>query len=171
MNDDKIYINAILIGDASGFDALYQCYYEILLRYAKRIAIDNALAEDAIQASFVKLWTKPPLFLTNNSILPWLYKVTLHYILDYHKKHRKFSDLYDAKNMITDDIKHDHVIDKIFIEQQLKKLPLRQRIAITLFYFDGFSQKEAAKIMKINQRAFESLLARGKKLMRDHANV
>ena len=168
MNDDKKYINAIKKGEVWGFDKLYYLYGDRLMSYATRLTQDNDIAYDAVQAAFIKLWTKPPLFLKNNTALPWLYRVTWHYILDYFKYQKKFIDLDDIDNHPSLDNFVDITINKIYVAQLLDKIPIRQRTAIILFYYDGFSQKEAANIMNVNIRAFESLLARGRKFIKEN---
>jgi len=48
----------------------------------------------------------------------------------------------------------------------MAQLPDRQRMAITLCHYRELSQIEAADIMQIGIRAYESLLARGRKNLR-----
>jgi RNA polymerase sigma-70 factor (ECF subfamily) len=45
----------------------------------------------------------------------------------------------------------------------LSKLPEMQKAAMTLSYYQGVSQKEGAAILGYNEKAYESLLSRGRK--------
>jgi len=45
-------------------------------------------------------------------------------------------------------------------------LPARQRLAITLCHYQDLPQIEAANILDISVRAYESLLARGRRNLR-----
>lgn len=52
------------------------------------------------------------------------------------------------------------------IKQAITTLPPAQQMAITLVYYEDFSQAEAARIMNITTSALEALLFRGKKGLR-----
>ena len=52
------------------------------------------------------------------------------------------------------------------VRAALERLPPRQRSAVLLFHFEDCSQSEAARIMGVTETAFESLLARARRLMR-----
>lgn len=52
------------------------------------------------------------------------------------------------------------------IEQVMKALPDRQRLALTLFHFEGFSQIEVGQMLGISDEAVESLLARGRRALK-----
>jgi len=54
------------------------------------------------------------------------------------------------------------------IKIAMATLPASQRAAISLCYFDELSQKEAATILNISVKAYESLLSRGRKNLRKH---
>jgi RNA polymerase sigma-70 factor (ECF subfamily) len=44
----------------------------------------------------------------------------------------------------------------------ISQLPERQRAAIALFHFEGLSGREAAAVMEVSEKAFESLLIRAR---------
>ena len=48
----------------------------------------------------------------------------------------------------------------------MKALPDRQRMALTLFHYEGMSQIEVGKIMGISDEAVESLLARARRTLK-----
>ena len=48
----------------------------------------------------------------------------------------------------------------------MRKLPQKYQQVLWLIYFEGFSNKEAAKIMKKSLRSLESILYRARKSLR-----
>ena len=52
------------------------------------------------------------------------------------------------------------------MDRALKALPERQRLALTLFHFEGMSQLEIAAVMDISDQAVESLLARARRTLK-----
>jgi RNA polymerase sigma-70 factor (ECF subfamily) len=53
------------------------------------------------------------------------------------------------------------------VDAALKELPDRQRMALTLFHYEGLSQVEVGRIMGISDEAVESLLARARRNLKD----
>ena len=53
------------------------------------------------------------------------------------------------------------------VDAALARLPERQRLAITLCHYQELSNIEAAEIMGLSVDALESLLARGRRALRD----
>jgi len=52
------------------------------------------------------------------------------------------------------------------VDQCLKSLPERQRLALTLFHYEGMSQSEVAAVMDISDEAVESLLGRARRQLK-----
>jgi RNA polymerase sigma-70 factor (ECF subfamily) len=52
------------------------------------------------------------------------------------------------------------------VGQVLRGLPDRQRVALTLFHYEGLSQAEIGETLSISDEAVESLLARARRAVR-----
>ena len=52
------------------------------------------------------------------------------------------------------------------LERAIQNLPERQKAALNLCFYEGFSNKEAAEILEIGIKALESLLMRAKKTLK-----
>jgi RNA polymerase sigma-70 factor (ECF subfamily) len=53
------------------------------------------------------------------------------------------------------------------LHEVINNLPESQRSALTLCYYQGFSNKEAAVIMNISVKALESAISRAKRTLRN----
>jgi RNA polymerase sigma-70 factor (ECF subfamily) len=53
------------------------------------------------------------------------------------------------------------------VRQSLSDLPQRQRLALILSHYDGYSYKEIADIMKISVPSVESLIHRAKQSLKE----
>ena len=53
------------------------------------------------------------------------------------------------------------------VNQAIARLPERQKLALTLVYFEGMSNISAASVMDISVDAIESLLTRGRRTLRE----
>ena len=52
------------------------------------------------------------------------------------------------------------------VDEALKCLPERQRLALTLFHYEGLSHIEIGKIMGVSNEAVESLLGRARRALK-----
>ena len=52
------------------------------------------------------------------------------------------------------------------VEMAMQKLPDRQRLALTLFHFEGLSQIEIGQVMGVSDEAVESLLSRARRQLK-----
>ena len=56
---------------------------------------------------------------------------------------------------------------QLLIEEAMESLSIKQRAAVTLFYEDGMKQRDAADVMGMSVKGFESLLMRAKAALKD----
>jgi RNA polymerase sigma-70 factor (ECF subfamily) len=52
------------------------------------------------------------------------------------------------------------------VEVAMQRLPERQRLALTLFHFEGMSQIEIGQVMGVSDEAIESLLSRARRQLK-----
>lgn len=131
---------------------------------------DRSLAEDVAQESFVKLWQAAPDWREGEArILTWLRRVATNACLD---RLRKKGPIYtDSVPEQIDDAAtaYDHVAQSDqarLVQEAMRTLPDTQRAAMTLSYYQNLSQKEGADIMGVSQKAYESLLVRGRRTLK-----
>jgi RNA polymerase sigma-70 factor (ECF subfamily) len=53
------------------------------------------------------------------------------------------------------------------VDAALKAIPERQRLALTLFHYEGLSQVEVGKMLGVSDEAVESLLARARRTLKE----
>lgn len=168
---DEALMERIKGGDHSAFRVLAVRHGNRYRALAYRFVSDMALAEDLVQEAFVKLWTNADRFDgTRAKFTTWFHRVVVNRCLD-EKRKRKLEPLpegYDKPDTATgveDLMEQEGAGERLVIA--LKALPERQQTAITLSYFDGLSNLEAADVMDMNIKAYESLLVRARAKLRD----
>lgn len=135
--------------------------------------IDHAEAEDVCQDAFLRLWRAAEGWTATAGIATWLYRVVYNLCIDHLRRRQRLVD-EGAVRMedFVDDGKghaeacHDAQAADI-VNAEILKLPPRQRIAITLVHHYELGNAEAADVMSITVEALESLLARGRRQLRD----
>lgn len=136
---------------------------------------DEMMAEDIAQEVFLRAWKQAPKWQSGQAkFSTWLYRVTKNLCYDCLRKKTEIHtdtvpEMVDERPEALQTLTacEQHNTQKTKIEQALDTLPERQRMAITLCHYRDMSQLEAADIMEIGVRAYESLLARARKNLRE----
>lgn len=132
---------------------------------------DNMAAEDVAQESFIKLWQAAPSWREGEAkLLTWLRRVATNGCLDrLRKKKPIYTDIVpdraDERDLAESDIIQDDRARAV--QAALMTLPAKQRAAITLSYYRHVPQREGADILGVSQKAYESLLVRARRNLKD----
>lgn len=175
--DAKI-VTALASGDPAALKSLMERHLPRIKSLAWYMLKDEMKAEDIAQEVFMKAWKHAPNWQSGGAkYSTWLYRVAKNLCYDQLRKKQEIH--LDVLPDITDpSIASDEAMiqsdklasQKTKIAQALTALPERQNLAIILCHFQNKSQKQAADIMEINVRAYESLLARGRQSLRQRLN-
>ncbi len=162
----------VATGDRTAFAMIVKRY---ALRYralAFRYLGDVTQAEDLVQEAFTKLWTHADRFDGSRArFTTWFHRIVVNRCLDERRRRRvdQLPETYDeADERRNAEASLAEEGGKRRLQAALAALPDRQRLAVTLSYFDGLSNIEAAEAMEMNLKAYESLLVRSRAKLREH---
>ena len=156
--------------DSASFAELVSRYYKPVYRVVWRMMNGNAETEDVAQEAFVKLWANPAQILEAKALKGWLMRVASNLAVD-RLRRKQHADI-EAVGEIADprqrtDASLDGKVASRRVDQAIAQLPERQRLAVTLVYFEGMTNIVAAQVMEISVDAVESLLARGRRTLKE----
>ncbi len=172
ISDDVVLMQRIVNKDKSAFDELLDIHMENVFRFCYGLIKNKEMAEDITQEVFLKLWRNPSSWKPIGRIKSWLLRVAHNVSIDELRKIKKHTDI-DSVAYNLEDYQNlpDDMVQKLFVEEIVRdavlKLPDRQRTAVMLSYYSDCSNKEASNTMKVSVDAFESLLSRGRKKLKD----
>jgi RNA polymerase sigma-70 factor (ECF subfamily) len=135
-------------GDRDAFEEVVDRYGLQLLRTARLILRDEALAEDAIQETFIKAWQRIG-SLRDEDPGPWLTRIAMNEsISTYRRRHRfqalteRFGRLGSSKPEVSSEARLDlaHALDQLTAEQ---------RAALALHYYQDLSVEDTARMLKV----------------------
>jgi len=155
--------------DAAAFAELVSRYYKPVYRMVWRMMNGNAETEDVAQEAFVKLWQNPAQIREAKALKGWLMRVASNLAID--RLRRKphgidaIAEVADPRQVTGAELEEQAVTARV--NQAIASLPERQKLAVTLVYFEGMSNISAASVMDISVEAIESLLTRGKRALRE----
>lgn len=167
---DQGTMAAVAAGDERAFARLAADQTPRLLRFARTILAGTAEAEEVVQEALLRLWRQAEAWQPSGRISTWLHQVTYRLCIDIIRR-RQPSVPIEADTEIEDDVPSPdsrllRTEDVLAVRAALGELPERQRTALVLFHFQEMAQADAAAVMGIGERAFESLLARARRNLR-----
>lgn len=138
---------------------------------ALRIVKDSHWAEDIMQESFLKAFTKLDTFKGEVTFGAWLKKIVVNHSLDNYKKINK-NALDSLENVLykvpdTEDNEEEQKLDFQQLKLQkvvsvIQSLKENYRIALTLLYIEGYDQEEISEIMGITPGNTRTIISRAK---------
>jgi len=156
-----------LDGDNNGLAEIIRDYKDGLILYLRSFAEDIYQAEEFAEDTFVKLVTNRPRFGNRSSFKTWLYAIGRNVALDQARKrsrHREVS--IDECPEIAEEIslERSYLLEeqKIRLHGAMKKLKAEYRQILWLIYFEDFTNREAAVVMKRSTHSVETLVYRAR---------
>jgi RNA polymerase sigma-70 factor (ECF subfamily) len=151
---DAALMERILQQDSTALEALYDRYGRPVYSLVLRIAQQPASAEEIVQDVFLQLWRNAPRFqIERGPLEPWLFTMARNRALDFlrlkreKQRRREDSDSDIAPSAVVrsdpeGDIDRSRRAEKI--RGLLTSLPVAQRRAIELAFFEGLTHSEIA---------------------------
>ena len=150
------------------FSILYQRYASKV--YSKCIFMlkNDALAKDATQEIFTKIFLNLSKFSERSKFSTWVYSITYNFCIDTIRKKKK------EKNLFSDEIENapdiiEEVSDEAMMEMEVKRLkhvlkeiPSGDRAVLLMKYQDELSIKEIAEILDKTESAIKMKIKRAK---------
>jgi RNA polymerase sigma-70 factor (ECF subfamily) len=141
-------------------EELLGAHEQQVFRMALVMLRDRGRAEEVTQEVFLKLWKALPSY--DGRALPstWLYSIARNTCLSAIRaeSYRRTVGLDDVSAPAFED-----PVSDTFVRALLEHLPEDQRRAVTLFYWEDKSVKEAAAILNMPEGTVKSLLHRARR--------
>ncbi|MDF2567298.1 MAG: rpoD2 [Oscillospiraceae bacterium] len=132
--------------------------YKVCFMFMKNIPD----TEDAVQSTFIKLMEYKGAFTDDEHKKAWLI-VTASNICRNHLRHW-WRKTVDINTLIDDAGVKDAVVDETL--RQVLELPPKYKTAVYLYYYEGYSTVEIAKMFQKKESTVRSHLHTGRKLLK-----
>lgn len=138
-------------------------YAEDLKRFILSKVKDEAVTDDILQDSFIKIHTKLHTLRDLNKLKSWIFSIARNLVLDYFKATNKTFEYanFEAETFIEEDV---HT-EKDCLHGILQNLPKKYRDPIFLSDIKGLKQAEVANQLGQNLTTTKSQIQRGRKLI------
>lgn len=159
-------------GDKRAQLQIYNKYYKAMYNTALRIVKHSAEAEDIMQESFLKAFTRLESFQENSTFGAWLKRIVVNESINAFQKKEKLQE-FSYKNELTNSPDDGFVLDEEEVNPKVKRLlnemnNLKEnyRLALTLHLIEGYDYEEICEIMKLSYANCRTTISRAKESLR-----
>jgi RNA polymerase sigma factor (sigma-70 family) len=173
---DSQLVELVAEKDAGALEALYDRYGRPAYSLARRILIEETLAQDVVQEVFLSLWRDARRFdAGRGTVATYLLSMTHHRAVDVVRREENLrrwrtSDEGlelepDPKGRVEDEV--EAAERRARVRAALGELPAAQREALLLAYFGGYTQREVAALVGVPLGTVKTRMAAGMRKMRE----
>lgn len=145
---------------------LYEKYYEMIWRICLVQFGNPHDAYDATQETYVRLINYEKPFHGEEHEKAWLIRTAINYCRDVMKSsaRKKLACLEEGKPLA------GGIVPKEYAEvyETMMGLPEKYRVLLYLYYYEGYTLKEIAGMLKANASTLRSRFAKAKELMKEY---
>ena len=138
-------------------------YQRLLYHVAYTILRDNRECEDAVQEALCRAWQKRDTLREESAFRFWLVKILTNQCHSMLRKRRavttELSDTLSAP--------HEDILQNQALHNAIGQLPGEIRLAIILYYMEGFSIKEIAALSHRPEGTVRNRLFRGRQQLKE----
>lgn len=151
-------------GDKRAIPLIYENYSDALYGVILKVTINEALAEDALQETFVKVWRYAQKYDAKKAkLFTWLYRIARNTAID---KLRSHNLKFEKEVQITDSNVYRLPTlslnqDAIDLKKHLGTLDSKYQIVLQALFFEGMTQQEASEELDIPLGTVKSRLKIG----------
>ena len=151
-------------------EALYNRFSPRMLGVCYRYARNREDAEDMLQEGFVKVYSQIRQYKGAGALEGWIRKIVVHTCINILKKNKKFSDSVDLIHASSIQISDNNIPSMLQAKQVvecIRLLPIGYRTVLNLYAIEGFSHKEIAVILEIEESTSRSQYTRARALLEE----
>jgi RNA polymerase sigma-70 factor (ECF subfamily) len=169
MTEEAIF-QGCLKNDAAAQRELYNRYSPKMLAVCYRFGHNREDAEDMLQEGFIKVFSQLHTFQNKGAFEGWIRKIIVHTCINNLKKNKRFNesvDLVYASAIQTREESVPSIVQAKQIVECIRMLPIGYRTVLNLYAIEGYSHKEIAEMLDIEESTSRSQYTRAKQMLED----
>ncbi len=150
---------------------LYDLFKGKLMGLCRRYAASREEAQDVLQESFIKIFTKINQLETSDKLESWMKSVVVRTAIDqYHKqkaRHVIFDRIEQEAFAVEDQLSSLNTVTDEFLIQAVNSLPSGCRMVFNLFAIEGYSHAEIALLLEVTEGTSRSQYHHARVLLKE----
>lgn len=140
---------------------------DTMYRVAKSVLISDADCEDAVSQAIVNAFAALPSLRREEYAKTWLIRIELHECYRIYRMRKKESSYEEYRESGREPGEAGaRKEDYSELYYALLKLPMEMRVALVLYYLDGYPVREIARIQRTTEGNVKSRLLRGRRKLK-----
>ena len=167
---EEVLLQGCQQNDAFAQQELYSRFSPKMLSVCYRYAKSREDAEDMLQEGFIKVFTQIKQFEGRGSLEGWILRIIVHTCINHLKKNKKFNDNVDILFAGNISIKEDNipaVLQAKQVVECIRTLPIGYRTVLNLYAIEGYSHKEIAAMLDIEESTSRSQYTRARNMLEE----
>jgi RNA polymerase sigma-70 factor (ECF subfamily) len=172
---DQVLVEEILAGSRVAFDGLMKRYERWVYRISFSYTRDPEDAMDVTQDVFLKVYSKLDTYRGSGAFRTWLLSIAHRENINWLRRHRKYRDHVGLTGETAPPRPATQESDVLKRERRtqllgaMRELNPKQRLAITLRYYEQAQIREIATVLKCSEGTVKSILFRSLQKLRQQA--
>lgn len=170
--DDADLVRKTLEGEQDAFEALVGKYQDAIYGFAFHLIGDFTEAQDVTQQAFVIAYMKLSQLRDPGKFAPWIKRIAANECALWVRQRRQISRLHEkagnpGRPVSTPHEEYEEKEIEAIVRKAMEALSEKNRLAMTLYYIDGLSQREVGNFLGISTSAVENRIARARRQLRE----
>lgn len=167
---EELMLAGCIRNNATAQEALYNRFSPRMLGVCYRFAKNREDAEDMLQEGFIKVFTQIHQYRNEGALEGWIRRIVVHTCINILKKNKKFSESVDIIHANSVHVKEEEIPSIMQAKQVvecIRTLPLGYRTVLNLYAIEGYSHKEIAHMLDIEESTSRSQYTRAKAMLEE----
>jgi RNA polymerase sigma-70 factor (ECF subfamily) len=172
-NSEQELVAACKAGKRAAQKRIYELFSGKMVNICRRYAQDIEQARDFMHDGFIKVFLNMDKFREESSLETWITRIMINNSISAIKKEVRRGikvNLEDVKIKDTSepqdfDVLESRPISANQVIEMMQQLPIGYRTVLGMYILDGFTHKEIADHLGIQEGTSKSQLAKGKKML------
>ena len=167
---EEAILKGCLNNEASAQRELYNRYSSKMLAVCYRYAHNREDAEDMLQEGFIKVFLQMHTFENRGAFEGWIRRIIVHTCINILKKNKKFNESVDIIHATGIQVREDSVpaiIQAKQVVESIRLLPIGYRTVLNLYAIEGYSHREIAAMLDIEESTSRRQYTRAKAMLED----
>jgi RNA polymerase sigma factor (sigma-70 family) len=149
---------------------LYNRFSPKMLAVCYRFAHNREDAEDMLQEAFIKVFSQIHTFQNKGAFEGWIRRIIVHTCINHLKKNKRFNESVDIINASGIQVREESIpsiVQAKQIVECIRLLPIGYRTVLNLYAIEGYSHKEIAEMLDIEESTSRSQYTRAKQMLEE----